>query len=646
MFRNVNSDGQSSSSATGIGVAPVGLDSKDNSWIALVSRPLSLLQKLLPGRLRSPALAESGPGWFPGDLRTSFVQEENEFLRQLDDILPITHHAPPHLTYLRCQHEAAVGLPVPGGHLPWITPESVQETGLQSAAEISLDICQQTQMGYFSNIRTVLNQVLLSSQEVKPAGGKDCVPEAVKSRLWWSSFLGRDESCERGLLSELFQAKQDTETACPQTETVSPTISAEITDLVFVQRGCSESMLGENTGPSDHKEEPTNNGGLHTVQNTGGSTADHLSCSNTVLPAPDQDHGYSSLEEEQSQRNHLCKARALGEDLAQQGADTAARPPANMIDMEEEAVEESTETVVLSAPQNKTIAFIMGCPCSDDDSNQSDHQSTEDEEEDDDGFDSEGSSDCYTSSDEEEEETSDSEPDSESERLWNSLSRTLDPYNPQNFTACLHTGSTRPRTIPTPLSSTQSSPASSPEASPPLTSSSPPSSQDSWDDSASASEVDEAESLRLLSSFSCSSDPYSPFNFQAPLRTRGPTGPLLKTKTRAKMASQTQSPSSPPEYRQQEAEERMDSGFSESNTTVQTCRRPKKVRFRDDVEEFFASCGEEEEDRHGPWEELARDRCRFLRRCQEVEQSIGFCLQPQHRLLVYRRLSVLQVQKA
>lgn len=71
-----------------------------------------------------------------------------------------------------------------------------------------------------------------------------------------------------------------------------------------------------------------------------------------------------------------------------------------------------------------------------------------------------------------------------------------------------------------------------------------------------------------------------------------------------------------------------------------------QVRFCDHVEEFFTSCGEEEEDRHGPWEELARDRCRFLRRCQEVEQSIAYCLQPQHRSLVYRRLTVLHVQDA
>lgn len=67
-----------------------------------------------------------------------------------------------------------------------------------------------------------------------------------------------------------------------------------------------------------------------------------------------------------------------------------------------------------------------------------------------------------------------------------------------------------------------------------------------------------------------------------------------------------------------------------------------QVRFCDDVDEFFASCGEEEEeeDRRGPWEELARDRCRFLRRCEEVEQSIGYCLQPQHRRRILQKLGV------
>lgn len=68
---------------------------------------------------------------------------------------------------------------------------------------------------------------------------------------------------------------------------------------------------------------------------------------------------------------------------------------------------------------------------------------------------------------------------------------------------------------------------------------------------------------------------------------------------------------------------------------------PLQVRFSEQVEFFFASGDEEEglEDRRGPWEQLARDRCRFLRRCQQVEVSVGPCLQPQHRTMVYRRLA-------
>jgi len=64
---------------------------------------------------------------------------------------------------------------------------------------------------------------------------------------------------------------------------------------------------------------------------------------------------------------------------------------------------------------------------------------------------------------------------------------------------------------------------------------------------------------------------------------------------------------------------------------------PCQVRFCEEVEEFLTS-SREEEDRRGQWEELARDRCRFARRCQEAEQSIAYCLEPRHRTLVYRRL--------
>uniref|UniRef100_UPI0037E7AD12 protein phosphatase 1 regulatory subunit 15B n=1 Tax=Semicossyphus pulcher TaxID=241346 RepID=UPI0037E7AD12 len=735
MFRSMSgeghlSSGQSSSSPARHGVTSPGLGSQESSWIGLlsvVSRPaMSFLQKYLPGRPRNPALSDKGAGWKSGDLKNSFVDEESEFLRQLDDMMPLTQQAAPHLTYLRCQHHEASGLlePTGGGTLPWLTVDSLREIGIHSAEELDLNLCQQTQVGYFSSARTFLSHVRLSSmssQEIKLTGGKDWVTDVVsaskssgaKSRTWWGSFWGGEESSEKGL-SDLSQAEEGTVTGrlCQQqaaAETNAPTAE---TTTVFVQSNSRGWTLGENTGHTDHKEQPANNGGLQTVQNTETSTPDqhlsisnHLSssgaaatCSEVAVLTPDQDNGYSSLEEEHFQMCHLYMVKAQSEEPRQQEPESAETSAAIKTEMEEETSEEgestsgkeegrqedeenqeeaaeegqAAEATVLNTPQcqNKAIAFIMGCPCSDDDSSQSDGDSSDDDD-DDDGFDSEGSSDLSDSTEEDDEDDdadSDSEADSEAERLWSSLSQNTDPYNPRNFTARLHTHSTPPRNIPTstPPSSSQSTPASSPDltplplsslaASPPLTSSSPPSGNDTWDDSTSASEVDEAESVRLWSSFSCSSDPYSPFNFQASTRTRGAidAGPRARARAKAKKASQTpprsphHNPTSPPEYRKEEAEERLDSGFSEpcTSSSTRSCSTSKKVRFCDDVEEFFASCSEEEEDRRGPWEELARDRCRFLRRCQEVEQSIAFCLQPQHRSLVYHRLTVLYVQEA
>ncbi|XP_041638033.1 protein phosphatase 1 regulatory subunit 15B isoform X2 [Cheilinus undulatus] len=684
MFRNMSGEAQSSSSTAGHGVTSAGLDSQESSWISLlsvVSRPVSFLQKYLPGRPRNPALAHPGAGWLSGDFKRSFVDEEREFLSQLDDI------GAPQLTYLQCQHPGAAGGALypggAGGALPWLTAGSLRELGIQSAEEMDLNLCQQTQMGYFSSARTFLSHIrlgLVSSQEIKPTEGKDWVTETVrssvkssggKSRTWWGSFWG-----------DLSGSEERTVTGRP-----AETNTAETT-AVFVPSAAREWTLGENTGPTDHKEQPANNGGLQRAQNTERSTPDqHLSisdhlnrsgaaaaCSEVAVLTPDQDNGYSSLEEEHVQMCHLDSVKAPREELTQQEVESMETGAAIMEEetskegettsgkKDEKETQEGEEETVLTTPQcqNKAIAFIMGCPYSDDDDDsQSDGESSDD---DDDGFDSEGSSDLSDSSsdDEDDDADSDSEVDSEAERLWTSLCQTTDPYNPRNFTASLQTSTSPPRTIPTstPPSSAQSTPASSPDltplplsslsASPPLTPS-PPSGSDSWDDSASASEVDEAESLRLWSSFSCSSDPYSPFNFQATIRTKGPAEAPPRARARAKPRktshrSPQHIPTSPPEYRKEEAEERLDSGFSELCTS--TSSKNKKVRFCDDVEEFFASCSEGEEDRRGPWEELARDRCRFLRRCQEVEQSIAYCLQPQHRSLVYQRLTVLHVQDA
>ncbi|KAM3621461.1 uncharacterized protein V6R79_011493 [Siganus canaliculatus] len=701
MLRNMSSEGPSpgqhrSFSAERHGGDSSGLESQESSWIGLfsvVSRPaMSFLQKYLPGRARMPALSEQRSSWIHGDVKTSFVDEEREFLQQLDDMMPLPQHAAPHLTYVRCQHDAAGGLlePMSGSSLRWLTPDSLQEIGINDPEEVDLNLCQQGQVGYLSSFRTFFNHVLLSSltsQEMK--GGNVWSTEAVsssvkpsggKGRTWWGSFWGGEDPSQRSLQSDMSWAEDGTlsDQLCPQNPSQTKALPAETTNVVSW-------MLGENAGPVDHKEERANNEGLQTVQNQEDATPDqrlsisnHLSsveaataCSEVALLTPDQDNGYSSLEEEHVQICRLYMVKAQSPEHPQEGAEQTGTgvgmdeetpeeggTTSEQVDEEEEGQEVEPDQEAATSPQcqNKAIAFIMGCPCSDDDSSQS-GESTDDD--DDDGFDSEGSSDLSESSDDEEEddddddETSDSEVDSEAERLWNSLCQTHDPYNPRNFTARLHTRSTPPRTIPntTPPTSAQSTPASSPDLHPhPLSpspaASSPLPSSDVWDDSTSASEVDEAENLRLWSSFSCSSDPYSPFNFQAPLRTQ--TSAESGPRTRARKASShsssssSRSPASTPRYRKEEAEERMDSGFAES---TQNSNTTKKVRFCDDVEEFFASCGEEEEDRRGPWEELARDRCRFLKRCQEVEQTIAYCLQPQHRRLVYRRLTIVHVQE-
>lgn len=580
------SSGQNSPSPPGHGVNSPGLANQESSWISLVYRPtLSVLQKYLPGRTGNATLSGQNTQCLSADLKSRIFDKEGE----------------------------------------------------------------QTQIRSVSHLRTLLSLNVLSSvlsQEIKPTGSEHWVTEALSSSVKSSAgksrtltgYLEGDHSSQKGLLSELSWAEGGTGTArlCPR-QPVAETKALDAETTVFVPSGSCELTMGENTGPTLHKEEAADNGGLQTVQNTDGSRpaqrvtiSNYLSssgaaaaCSEVTLLTPDQDTGYSSLEEEHLQIYHLYPVKDISEEQKTESTENSTTVKAKIEErtsaegesssekvdekegMQENQEEEETSTHEhdCSDPsphcQNKAIAFIMGCPCSDDDSSQSDSEFSDD---DDDGFDSEGSSEMSDSTDEDddddedEELDSDSEVDSDAERLWQSLSRCQDPYNPRNFTARLHTANTPLMTIPTaaPPSSTQSTLASSPDLTPqPLSSHAPslsltsPSGNDFWDDSTSASEVDEAESLLLLSSFG-SSDPYSLFNFQASVRSRGPIEAASRTRPRVKKASQTppRSPhraaASPPEYKKEEAEERLDSGFSESSTTsgssnTRSCTRTKKV---------------------------------------------------------------------
>lgn len=59
-----------------------------------------------------------------------------------------------------------------------------------------------------------------------------------------------------------------------------------------------------------------------------------------------------------------------------------------------------------------------------------------------------------------------------------------------------------------------------------------------------------------------------------------------------------------------------------------------QVTFLEEVTEYYVS----NENRKGPWEEFARDGCRFHKRIQETENAIGYCLTVEHRQHILTRL--------
>ncbi|XP_069056945.1 protein phosphatase 1 regulatory subunit 15A [Pleurodeles waltl] len=78
---------------------------------------------------------------------------------------------------------------------------------------------------------------------------------------------------------------------------------------------------------------------------------------------------------------------------------------------------------------------------------------------------------------------------------------------------------------------------------------------------------------------------------------------------------------------------------SEDNLGCDNCLI-KKVRFSPvvKVHPMIAWSYAHRTARRGPWEEHARDRCRFQRRITETESAIGYCLSPAHRESVWARL--------
>ncbi|OXB67189.1 hypothetical protein ASZ78_015830 [Callipepla squamata] len=330
------------------------------------------------------------------------------------------------------------------------------------------------------------------------------------------------------------------------------------------------------------------------------------------LAVPEPDHGYHSLEEEQQQQRGALRGDCgQPEQLREQHG--AWRQPDELEgcwgldekgELQEEACgaegdvgsETERSVFVLARPAcaNKLIDYILGGTSSGEES--TDDEEDWDDDDDDDGFDSEG---LLSDSD-------DSSQNGERLHLWNSFF-SLDPYDPQNFTATIQTSSSElgkgmPCVSEVGEEEDEEEDSSWAESS----SGSPhPSSEeeDEWD----CSSVDEAENLKLWNSFCTSDDPYNPLNFKAPFQTAEKRGkPSLKGKEGLSLVAS-----------------------EHSHLTV--CR----VTFLEKVTEYYVSS---EEDRKGPWEELARDGCRFQKRIQETEEAIGYCFTPEHRQRVLNRL--------
>lgn len=522
-----SSGGQQLPAHTGQGLPSAGLVSQESSWMSFLSRPpLSILQKYVTGRPRIPALCDE---WF-SSMKTSFLCEENVFLRQMDDMIPFAHTA--------SNSSQLQGLVNGAAANTWL---------LQGTKEAEAEVSQK-QRTPRSSSRTFISRVWSTCPEMNPGGGA----------RRWSSFWGGSGVSAQALLSGVSHVHDHNLTG-PHCKTKAP--------AVFIQ---SRWILGENAGPTSYKGETFNAGALQRVRNIEGAAANHHWSGPGRGPAPlDQDNGYSSLEEELFQVSclHMLTETSLspcetGDPTVESNLEQEdTSEDADLLRGEEDedstldtAAEVERDSLTLPKCQNKAIAFIMGCPCSDDDDEE------EEDEDDDDGFDSEGSSSlCESSGDD---EHSDSEVGGDPEHLWSSVCPSRDPYNPQNFMAQLQSRS-RPQTSPV-ATTPQSDPSLLPcTPSPPA--SQPPS--DSWDDSASDSDSDEAESLRLWSSFSSCWDPYSPLNFQATLRTRGPGQAGARTRT-----GEASSPRTSPSEKGEPAES-LDSSFGEAGQSTRTIKK-------------------------------------------------------------------------
>ncbi|XP_073443267.1 protein phosphatase 1 regulatory subunit 15B [Dendrobates tinctorius] len=345
-------------------------------------------------------------------------------------------------------------------------------------------------------------------------------------------------------------------------------------------------------------------------------------------PSPDPDQGYHSLEDWQclNIKQNLqflgisppitCKS-VTGDDGVNCPTETLCPDITDDMDSDQE---EEIHAPAIPICANKHIGYILGTVVSDEEYPSSSCEDDDDDdwdEEDDDGFDSEGSL-SPTEAD---------APATEEVVLWNSFC-SVDPYNPQNFTASLHTG---------PIAEVESH----------LDDRAAVISEDeeSWCDSDAVSDSDsedefcinEQENLKLWNGFLKSEDPYNPLCFKASVHTAEHKRQSSDAATKhlelvctSPSSSELTVPTHPSDAPLLRLREKHSIPMEESANVG-----PKKVTFCDKVTVYYV-CNEEE--RKGHWEEFARDRCRFLRRIQETESVIGHCFTPDHRQKVWNRM--------
>ncbi|XP_048409027.2 protein phosphatase 1 regulatory subunit 15B-like [Stegostoma tigrinum] len=160
---------------------------------------------------------------------------------------------------------------------------------------------------------------------------------------------------------------------------------------------------------------------------------------------------------------------------------------------------------------------------------------------------------------------------------------------------------------------------------------------DGFDSDGSSSELSDTDE-ELLNILAGTSDPYNLMNFQACIKTRH--------KEDARTVFQSSCTQQPKlcTIELDDDSDRLDSGFTDeiqselqkTFTKVASVKKcSKKVAFDEHVTVYYVS---NEEIRKGPWEEYARDRCRFQKRIQETEESIGYCFTLKHRRTVLENL--------